>query len=76
MPQLGQEIGDNKPGPDENPFFCLMDDDSAIFDFQVSVDRLLVPLEPNESERDIVAIIGVQVTTFGGQQIAYISDRF
>src|SRR5207249_333784 len=28
MPQLGQEVGENKPTPDEDPFFCLMDDDS------------------------------------------------
>ena len=76
MPQVGQEVGENKPGPDEDPFFCLMDDDSAIFNFQVTVDRLLVPLEPNEPERDVVAIVGVQVTTFTGHQIAYLSAEF
>jgi hypothetical protein len=76
MPQLGQEVGANQPGPDEDPFYCLMDDDSAIFNFQVTVDRLLVPQEPNEQDRDIVAIIGVQITTFAGHQIAYLSAEF
>lgn len=76
MPQVGQEVGENSPGADEDPFFCLMDDDSAIFDFQVTVDRLLVPAEPDEPERDIVAIVGVQVTTFAGHQIAYLSAEF
>ena len=76
MPQVHQEVGDYKPAPDENPFFCLMDDDSAIFDFKVKVHRLLVPAEPEEPERDIVAIIGVRVTTFGGNAIAYLSGDF
>jgi hypothetical protein len=76
MPQEHQEVGDYKPMPDENPFFCLMDDDSAIFNFQVKVDRLLVPPEPQEPERDIVAIVGVRVTTFAGHQIAYFSGEF
>lgn len=53
-----------------------MDDDSAIFNFRVNVDRLLVPPEPQEPERDIVAIIGVRVTTFGGNQIGYMTAEF
>ena len=76
MPQSPQEIGKNRPGPDEDPFFCLMDDDSAIFNFRVTVDRLLVPPEPTEDERDIVAVIGVRVTTFAGQEIAVMSAEF
>lgn len=76
MPQIGQEVGDNQPTADEDPFFCLMDDDSAIFNFRVTVDRLLVPPEPQEPHRDIVAIIDVRVTTFGGGQIAYLSAEF
>jgi len=76
MPQLGQEVGENTPGVDEDPFFCLMDDDSAIFNFQVTVDRLLVPPELNEPEKDIMAIIGVKVTTFAGGQITYFSAQF
>jgi hypothetical protein len=65
MPQQCSEITGQSPAPDEDPFFVVMDDDSAIFNFQVRVDRLLVPSEPEEPERDIVAIIGVCVTTFG-----------
>ena len=76
MPQHPQEVADYKPAPDEDPFFCLMDDDSAIFNFQVTVDRLLVPAEPQELERDVVAIVGVRVTTFAGHQIAYMCGDF
>ena len=76
MPQQHQEVGGYKPAPDEDPFFCLMDDDSAIFNFHVAVDRLLIPAEPNEPQRDIIAIIGVRVTTFAGHQIAYMSGDF
>jgi hypothetical protein len=53
-----------------------MDDDSAIFNFRVTVDRLLVPPEPNESHKDILALVWVRVTTFGGHQIAYMTAEF
>jgi hypothetical protein len=76
MPHAAQEIGNNKPAEDENPFFCLMDDDSAIFSFRVTVDRLLVPPQPQEAHKNIVALIDIRVTTFGGHQIAYLSPEF
>ncbi len=53
-----------------------MDDDSAIFNFRVTVDRLLVPPEPMEPHRDIVAMIWVRVTTFGDNQIGYMTADF
>ena len=53
-----------------------MDDDAAVFEFQVSAERLLIPPEAGEPERDVTAIIGVRVTTLGGNPIAYMSGEF
>lgn len=76
MPEQTSEVGRESPGPDENPFFVLMDNDSAIFEFQVAAERLLIPPEGGEAERDVTAIIGVRVTTSGGNPIAYMSAQF
>jgi hypothetical protein len=76
MPEQCSEVAGQSPATDEDPFFVLMDDDKAIFQFQVITDRLLIPPEPDESERDVTAIIGVRVTTFGGNPIAYMSGEF
>ena len=46
------------PGRDEDPFFCLLEDDSLITRISVSTDRLLEPgIDPSE------AIIQIHVTT-------------
>jgi len=47
-----------KPGPEEDPFFCLLEDDSLITRISVSTDRLLEPgIKPSE------AVIQIHVTT-------------
>lgn len=76
MPEQCSEVAGQSPEPDENPFFVLMDDDKTIFQLQVSADKLWVPPGPNEPENDIVAIIGVRVTTRGGNPIAYLCGEF
>jgi hypothetical protein len=80
MPDQCSEVEDQSPSEDENPFFVLMDDDSSIFEFQVTTDRLFLPVEQKdeqkEPERNVLAIIRVRVTTFGGNPIAYISGQF
>jgi hypothetical protein len=76
VPEQCSELGSNLPSPDENPFFVLMDNDSAIFEFQVTAERLLIPPETGDAERDVTAIIGVRVTTSGGNPISYMSAQF
>lgn len=41
--------------------YCLMDDDDRITEFQVRADQLLAPKRPDQSERDVVAVISVEV---------------
>ncbi|MGD1105239.1 MAG: hypothetical protein ABSA59_24605 [Terriglobia bacterium] len=63
MPKPGQEIGGQKPaGQAENPFFCLLEDDSLITDFRVTGDRLLTPAtSPDHSENEVHLVIKVKV---------------
>jgi hypothetical protein len=52
------EIPENdKPGQDENPFFCLLQDDSLITKITVKTDRLLRPLASNN---DVLLVIKVK----------------
>ena len=49
MPELSTELPDDAPGPDEDPFFCLLQDDKYINAVNVTTDRLLEPhTQPSE----------------------------
>lgn len=43
----------------EDPFFCLLEDDRLIAQFQVTTDRLLQPRKDNQAKNDVVLIIKV-----------------
>jgi hypothetical protein len=64
------------PTEDEEPFFCLMEDDKLVYDFRVETDRLLMPAEPNEPERDVFALIEVRVVSWAGNEISVPAGRF
>jgi hypothetical protein len=74
MPQQCQEVAEQKPSEDEDPFFCLLEDDKLIFDFKVETDRLLIPPEPDEPERDVIAIIDVYVKLALGFDFAVLTN--
>lgn len=59
VPENWEEIKDEKPGLDEDPFFCLMESDSLITSLTVSTDRLLRPLQTGQSENDVVLVMRV-----------------
>ena len=44
---------------DENPFYCLLDDDCLITNVSVTTDRLLTPKEGTEKINDVMLIIHV-----------------
>ena len=56
-----------QPGPNETPFFCLLEDDHLIRSLRVSADQLL---DPSTSKTDVVMVIQVHVfqsvRTLGG----------
>jgi hypothetical protein len=74
MPDQCSEVTGQLPSEDEDPFFVLMDDDIAIYEFRVTTDQLFVPYNPKvENYRDVFAVIGVRMTTVGRNPIAYLS---
>lgn len=64
IPLYDQEVVGFAPEADEDPFFILLEDDSLISKITVSTDRLLTPLESDESINDVHLIIGVRVKVF------------
>jgi hypothetical protein len=59
VPSDPNEIKDT-PEKDEDPFYCLLEDDKLINEFSVTTDRLLKPL-PNDQKDYVVLIIHVKV---------------
>lgn len=66
-PLGGKEIpSSDRPQPDEDPFFCLLDDDRRIVDLRLRAEQLL---EPSASPSDVRALIHVaikaEILTYG-----------
>lgn len=62
MPQQEQDIGVG-PHEDENPFFCLLEDDRLISEVRVVADQLLLlPHERELKPTDAFAVIHVKLT--------------
>ncbi len=64
MPNTADEIGTEKPGPGEDPFFCLVSDDQYITDLRVETDRLLLPNTDGGSNHDVSLVIRVTTRLF------------
>jgi hypothetical protein len=63
-PKEAQEIEDIPQPPDENPCYCLLEDDQYIDQVSVTTDRLLTPPEGTESVNDVVLVIHVTIGMF------------
>jgi len=62
IPQNANDLGGNVPGPDENPFFCLLEDDRLISEVRVVTDQLLVrPHQVAIRQTDVFAVIYVKL---------------
>jgi hypothetical protein len=59
MPQVCSELDGAIPEPDEDPFFCLLQDDSLITEVQVTTDRLLSPAHGVDKLHDVDLTIHV-----------------
>jgi len=70
MPRQKTEVGNIQPPVGNEPFFCLLEDDKAVYEFNVRADRLLAPPRPDQKERDVVAVISVHVTTSEGFELS------
>jgi hypothetical protein len=59
MPRTTDDLGGMPIEKDENPFFCLLEDDSLITDISVTTDRLLLPQEADENIHDVALVVHV-----------------
>ena len=59
MPKVASELpaGDSPQG-EENPFFCLLEDDNLVTKISVNTDRLL---EPVDNPSEVLLIIHIQI---------------
>jgi hypothetical protein len=60
MPGGCEELGGDVPSDDENPFYCLLEDDKLITEVKVTTDRLLLAKSENESDHSVELIIHVK----------------
>lgn len=65
VPSVIADLGGMPLEPDEDPFFCLLEDDSLVTGVSVTTDRLLIPLNAGDGERahDVQLIVRVSVET-------------
>lgn len=50
VPKYPEELGDATPQREEDPFFCLLSDDSVITQISITTDRLLLSTVADESD--------------------------
>lgn len=62
-PDTSVEVAGHKPEADEDPFYCLLQDDSLITELSVITDRLLSPLRDGQHEDEVVLMIHVRLKT-------------
>ncbi len=60
MPQTCDEVCGDSPAADENPFFCLLEDDKLISKVQVETNWLLTPPAPTEHIHEVHLMIRVK----------------
>jgi hypothetical protein len=65
-PREDGELPDVASAPDENPFFCVLDDDKFIDKLTITTDRLLLPVDTvsGERETDVLLVINVKTLIF------------
>jgi hypothetical protein len=60
MPQGSEELCGDSPCQDEDPFYCLLEDDKLISKVQVETNWLLTPQGQGERIHDVHLIIRVK----------------
>jgi hypothetical protein len=61
MPKDVKELGGLPIELDEDPFYCLLEDDKLITSISVTTDRLIIPQQSGEHKNDVVLVIHVTI---------------
>lgn len=59
MPIKVEELGGYQIDSDEDPFYCLLEDDKLITRISVTTDRLITPLGSQENINDVILVVHV-----------------
>jgi hypothetical protein len=62
VPKHESHVKGMSPQHGEDPFFCLLEDDSRVTSVKVTTDRLWMPLETNEGVNDVQLVLNVKTT--------------
>jgi hypothetical protein len=66
MPQTPDELCGDSPSQDEDPFYCLLEDDKLISKVQVETNWLLTPPVQGERVHDVHLTIRVKTIMIEG----------
>ena len=64
IPEANERYSDRTPGPDEKPFFCLLEDDKLITKISVETDQLLQFVTPTEELSEVRLVITVRLRPY------------
>ena len=64
IPEANERYSDRTPGPDEKPFFCLLEDDKLITKISVETDQLLQFVTPTEEMSEVRLVITVRLRPY------------
>jgi hypothetical protein len=53
--------GNESPGPDEDPFYCLLQDDDLVTGLSVQTDMLLSPPNGDAGQNEVKLVISVEL---------------
>ena len=56
MPETVNQLGGFPIDADEDPFFCLLEDDKLITSISVTTDRLIIPKRSDENINDVMLV--------------------
>ena len=74
IPQQCSELPDDlEPKQDEDPFYCLLEDDSLITGFRVTTDRLLTPETNRNDDVSLLMTIKVMPSQIGIGTVAFLA---
>lgn len=72
IPDSCQQVKGYQKDADEDPFFCLVENDSLIDGFTITTDHLLTPMNSDPSDVKLVIRVRVKPTTFEYENIDFV----
>ena len=62
MAENKSDVDGLSPTEDENPFYCLMQDDYLITELNITTDQFLKPCDSNSDQHHVLLVVNVRVS--------------